>query len=459
VQNEALVPEAASGSAVARGRIGFGLTRRALLLLLAGLLFLFPAFFIRPFVWATLAWDVALLLLAAFDFRSLPFPGSLRVQRTWLSVPSQGVETSVELSCTHDAKLALHCTLVDDLAPALSLEPLEVELAAHPHATATAPYTFRPRERGNQVAGRVFLRYRSRAGLITRWAQADLTQTVRVYPHRRRSDAGELFLARMRQVEQQLRRQRLRGLGRDFESLRDYREGDDMRDICWTASARRGSFITRQYQVEKSQPVWIVVDTGRLLQTQVRISTKLDYAASTALALAQLALHGGDRVGLLTYGRDIQQRVPLGRGSAHLAKLIDALALTRGQLAESDHLKASITFNRLQSRRSLVLWITDLAETAMTPEVVEGASLIMRRQHLLLFVVMRNDQLLQSATTPPDTTADMYRRAAALDLLHRRESLLARLRERGAFALETTPGEMTSVVLNKYLDVKERALI
>jgi uncharacterized protein (DUF58 family) len=453
-----LLPEPCEATAVAGGRLALGLTPRALLLLLAGLLFLVPAFFISAFAWGMLLWDVAVLALAAIDCLRLPAPHQFRVRRTWLSLPAQSVETGIELTCEYSGSTPLRLSVVDDLPDALTLAPATAPLTLYPHVAGSVRYTIRPRQRGDHNAGAVYLEYRSGVGLVGRWARAELTQTVRVYPYRRPADGSDIFLARTRQIEQQLRRQRLRGLGRDFESLRDYREGDDLRDICWTATARRGSIVTRQYQVEKSQPVWIVVDTGRLLQAEVRTSTKLDYATSTSLALAQLALTGGDRVGLLAYGQQIKQRVPLGRGSHHLRQLVDALATTQGEFAESDHLKATVTLNRLQSRRSLVLWITDVAETAMTPEVIEGASLLVRH-HLLLFVCMRNDQLLELAAASPATAAAMYRRAAAQDLLHLRETLLARLRERGAMTLETTPTEMTAAVLNRYLEVKERALL
>ncbi len=105
--------------------------------------------------------------------------------------------------------------------------------------------------------------------LAERWASAPLTQTVRVYPALRTGEEQQIFLARSRQIDTQLRQTRQRGLGRDFESLRDYRDGDDLRDICWTATARRGNLITRQYQTERSQPVWIVVDCGRLMRSRV----------------------------------------------------------------------------------------------------------------------------------------------------------------------------------------------
>ena len=160
-----------------------------------------------------------------------------------------------------------------------------------------------------------------------------------MYPALRTGEEQQIFLARSRQIDLQLRQARQRGLGRDFESLREYREGDDLRDICWTATARRGSPITRQYQTERSQPVWIVLDCGRLMRSRVaavatgsaalpvadarnaRVHSKLDYACTTAVSLAQLALYSGDRVGLLAYGQGIQQRLLPGRGAAHLRQI------------------------------------------------------------------------------------------------------------------------------------------
>ena len=103
-------------------------------------------------------------------------------------------------------------------------------------------------------------------------------------------------------------------------------------------------------------------------------SNKLDHACTTAVALAQLALYSGDRVGLLAYGQGIQQRLLPGRGAAHMRQLIESLAQVHAESGEADHLRATATLNRLQPRRSLILWVTDLAETAMRPEVIDGAS-------------------------------------------------------------------------------------
>jgi uncharacterized protein (DUF58 family) len=453
-----LVAESKTSIATPRGRLAFGLTRRALLLLLGGTLLLVPAFFVRRFVWAPVAWDVALLFIAFFDGWQLPNPKLIQLTRTWISAPALGSTTEVELSILEQGKQLLFCRVMDDLPAAFLDSPDWRALIAYPGTPASLRYSLVPRIRGDHKAGKLYLRYRSYVGLVERWAVADLAQTVRIYPAVRPLAEQSLFLARTRQIELQLRKQRQRGHGREFESLREYLEGDDLRDVCWKASARRGALVSKQHQIERSQPVWLMLDAGRLLQARVGDYTKLDYATTTALAMGQLALISGDRVGLLAYGRDTQQVLAPARGRTHLRQMMESLALVHGEPSEADHLRATVTLNRLQPRRSLVLWLTDLAETSMRPEIVDGAAQLMRR-HLVLLVAIEQRDLKRIAATRPESPRQMFECAAAQELVHWREILLARLRERGALTLETYPEEMTASVLNRYLEIKEKALL
>jgi uncharacterized protein (DUF58 family) len=213
-----------------------------------------------------------------------------------------------------------------------------------------------------------------------------------------------------------------------------------------------------------------VLDCGRLMRARVattqppdegrgpQIHSKLDHACTTAVALAQLALYSGDRVGLLAYGQGIQQRLLPGRGLAHLRQLIESLAQVRAESGEADHLRATATLNRLQPRRSLILWVTDLAETAMRPEVIDGALQLLRR-HVLLFVAMAQPEVELIAQTRPKSVDEMFRAVAAQEMTGRRELLLARLHEQGALTLDLNPEALTSSVLNQYLAVKERAMV
>jgi uncharacterized protein (DUF58 family) len=449
-----------------------GLTPRSITLLLVGFAGLIPGFWEPRLAYSMLAWDFLVLLFALLDGLRLPAPRDLTAARTWSNAPALDSETEIELTLESNGTLILDCCLIDDLPTALVSQPATLHLVAFPRVPASLRYRVQPQERGDWLTGSLFLRYRSGLGLVERWAQAPLAQSVRVYPALRTGEEQQIFLARSRQIDLQLRQARLRGLGRDFESLRDYREGDDLRDICWTATARRGNLITRQYQTERSQPVWIVLDCGRLMRSRVEMATalnqnpgrapsthsKLDYACTTAVALAQLALFSGDRVGLLAYGSGIQQRLLPNRGASHLRQLIEALSQVRAESGEADHLRATATLNRLQPRRSLILWITDLAETAMRPEVIDGAVQLLRR-HVLLFVAMAQPEVEAIAHARPNSIDQMFRAAAAQEMSTRRDLLLARLHEHGALTLDLNPEALTSSVLNQYLTVKERAMV
>ncbi len=470
-----LHPEPVTAPFQPRGRWGFGLTGRTIFLLLVGFLGIVPGFWDARLAYSMLAWNFLVLLATWLDGLRLPAPSQLTATRSWSNAPALDSDTLIDLTVENHGKLILVCRLVDDLPIALVDQPATHRLIAFPRVLASIRYRIQPRERGNCDAGWLYLRYRSGLGLVERWARSPLVQSVRVYPALRTGEEQQIFLARSRQIDLQLRLSRLRGLGRDFESLRDYREGDDLRDICWTATARRGDLITRQYQTERSQAVWIVLDCGRLMRSRVKSTdpakesgasaperalphTKLDHACTTAVALAQLALFSGDRVGLLAYGQSVQQRILPGRGSAHLRQLIEALAQVHSETSEADHLRATATLNHLQPRRALILWITDLAETAMRPEVIDGAMQLLRR-HVLLFVAMAQPEVEAIADTRPRTVDQMFRAAAAQEMAARREVLLARLHEHGALTLDLGPDSLTSSVLNQYLAVKERAMV
>ena len=225
-----------------------------------------------------------------------------------------------------------------------------------------------------------------------------LSRVVRVYPNLEESKRDTIYLIRSRQIAMEKRHQQQRGHGREFESLREYREGDEWRDICWSATARRGKLIS-QVASDRAQPDGVDRARRRPACCALVSATlsKLDYAAAAALSLAQVALYSGDRVAMLAYGRRIQQRLPAGRGSGHVRALLEGLAQVKGEELEADHQRAAEALLTLQKRRSLVVWLTDLSETAATPEVIESVSRLARR-HLVLFTVIGQPELARTAS-------------------------------------------------------------
>src|SRR5262249_45509195 len=151
--------------------------------------------------------------------------------------------------------------------------------------------------------------------------------------------------------------------------------------------------------------------------------SKLDYGINSALSLTQVAMASSDRVGLLAYGRRPQQRVAPGRGAAHLRALVEALAAVRAEAVETDHTAAASTVLALQKRRALIVWLTEVAETAGLPEVIESSQRMSPR-HVVLLALTQQPELSTLAAEQPVTPSDMYRVMAAQQVLERREELL-----------------------------------
>jgi uncharacterized protein (DUF58 family) len=389
----------------------------------------------------------------------------LEIGREWSEPVALRSECSVMLSVRYaarhhnvrgDARIAV--VLQDELPPTLRADPSRVEFSLRPGLVGSGAYQVEALARGDARLGRVFLCYRSPLEFAERRALADLKQTVRVYPNLQEAKKLSLYLIRSRQIELEKRFEHRPERGREFESLREYRDGDEPRDICWTATARHGRLVTKLYQTERSQPVVLVVDAGRLMLARSGPLTKLDYAVTAALSLAHVAMAGGDSVGLLAYGRRIQSQLGAARGATHLRALLDSLALVQGELVEADHARAAETLLRRQRRRSLVVWVTDLAETAATPDVIESAQRLLPR-HLVLFVVLGQPDLDRLLTRRPESRPEMYRYVAGSELAQRRVLLLRRLREQGALALEINPGQLALGLVNQYLQIKERSLL
>ena len=464
IYSEPLSPSAATARARKLGRFSFAWGPRFFVALLLGFVALGPAWWFRQAIVAMLLWDGVVLAAWLWDLLRLPRPDQLEVRRIWEKRPSLGVPGNVVVEVRNGGKISIRARIVDDTPTQLRSEPPDLDLRVKAGATAEARYAVMSAERGDVRLGRIFLRFQSPLGLAERWAVAETQQTIRVLPNLEQARRQTLYLIRSRQVELEKRRRRQRGIGREFDSLREYREGDELRDISWTATARRRHLITRVFQMERSQNVWLVLDAGRLLRAQVHEPgnaprfSKLDYAVIAAISLAQVALYCGDRVGLLAYGRRIQQNLSAGRGAHHVRAIVESLAQVRAEALESDHGRAVRALLNAQKRRSLVVWITDFAETATIPEVIEYAMHLTPR-HLVVFAAMGQPDLKTLADAIPAVTADMYRHGAALEISQRRDILMRGLRQRGVLALELMPGILASSLVTQYLDIKERSLL
>ena len=483
-------PVSARAETPPRGRLArlfgplssFAVTPRLLRLLAAGVLLAIPAFFRSHTRWMMPAWDIVLLLLAAYDATRLPSPSHLQVERSFETAPALGRVEHVTLQVLQTSGRALHVGVQDGSHPSLSLTPTVHFVTAFPNDPVSVDVAVLPAVRGRLRMDGVYLRYRTALGLVERRAFAPVEQTVSVAPSGLSREDTALALLRARQSELDRRRMRRIGLGREFESLRDYQAGDERRSLSWTATARRGRPITRTFSVERSQQVWIVVDAGRLSRTSFHLplgsaqrSTvpgeqieqihderlhvqQLDQAAATAMLLAQVVDRAGDRSALLTYGRGVQQQIKPGKGSTHLRAMLDALSQVTAERAEADHRHAAAHLRTLQGRRSLIVWITELSDSAHHPEVALAIA-DLARLHLVVLILLQHPELTTHARQMPHSASEMFSSAAAGELLARQAAVIRRLRSRGVLVVETAPANAPVATINQYLDVKARGTL
>jgi len=468
---QTLIPVPVTAEAHPKGKrlgrlLGFGATPRLLLLLAASVLLSIPAFLASRTPWLMFGFDAVLLLAFLVDAFLLPAPERLQVTRRFLHAPELGTASVIELQVVKQANGVHTIRFTDDLhASFLIREPMP-RMSSYPNETAVVQYEAMPSQRGDLALGKLYVRYRSAIGFAERWAVADLRQTVRVYAAgEQANESSEMFLLRALQIELEKRRLRRIGLGREFETLRDYRAGDELRTISWKATARHNRLITQTFTTERSQQVWIVLDAGRLSRTAfelkasaegaetTQIVTQLDQAASAAGQLARVIQQSGDRSALLAYGRGVQQQLVPSSGTLHLRRMIDALSQVRSESAEADHLMASVRLRQLQRKRGLVLWITEMTESAGRPEIVSAVTALVKR-HLVLLVLLQHPELEALAASAPKNARDMYAVTAAQEMLERRRATLMQLRAQGVLVVETSASGVASDSISKYLEVK-----
>ena len=370
------------------GRFPFAFGRRFFLLLFVGLVWIAPAWREPRFLYALVAWDLVVFALWAWDLSRMARPEQIEVRRVWNEPLGLAKRMPVTIELRNSSAVRFPPASPTKL-PKLSAASFPLSKWWRPQ-TASAALRIRSSlaRAATRASANVWLRYQSPhapgGAMGAGAASAKPCASIPISKKRRRM---RIYLIRSRQIELEKRLKRQRGYGREFESLRDYREGDEFRDICWSVTARRGKLITKVHQIERSQTIWLVLDAGRLLRARVDRLTKLDYTVNAALSLAQVAFYSGDRVALLAYGRKPQQRVGPGRGVPHLRVLMESLSQVRAEAFEADHLLAAESLLSLQSRRSLIVWLTDLAETAATPEVIECAAKMATRHLVLLGII------------------------------------------------------------------------
>ena len=295
-------------------------------------------------------------------------------------------------------------------------------------------------------------------GLVERIAQVGEPSRLSVLPN----------LRALGRVDEELRQMALRGQGarlaprlgrgREFARLREYVEGDDLRDVAWKASARHRKLITREFQVERAQDVLLCLDRGHRMAARVGRLTRLDHAVNASLLVAHACRKLEDRVGMLSFAADVDEQVPVGRGAAHSRQLVHLATRVRADYVHSDHLALAARLRKSLRHRTLVLVMTEIPEGDESEGLLRAMRMLLP-QHLPLVLVLSDPELEAGARILPSDRAELCRTLVARETWTRRQALIRHLRQIGALVVETTPSNAGLAAVNGYIDVKRRQLL
>jgi len=405
-----------------------------------------------------IAYHVGLVLVLARDIALLPGRSGYRVRRVMPEPFSLGEHEEVKVVIENSAAAGLLATIADHAPADLTPQPREVAGTFDRKGRLELTYSTTSPRRGAYKFGPVDLQVSRRDGWWRRQVRLQHPHEVAVFPNVVAIKRMQLTLRRGLRVMAGLRRARPPGASTAFAGLRDYVRGDDIRRVSWTATARRDHPVVVEVEAERGQQVMIAIDCGRLMTAPAGELEKLDHAINAALMLAWVAQAYGDRVGLMTFDDRVTSFIKPERGSAQLRRITEELYAVKPEYVEPDFGHAFTHLSLRLGRRSMVVILTDVQDPEASKELV-AHSLRLAARHLVLVVAMSDPSVVNARQAPVTTSSRAYEWAAAEEFMASRRESFELLRRGGVLGLDVVAGNLSPALVERYLELKERALL
>ena len=441
-------------------------SKRLYLLLLLGMA-------VAPVIAILFNQQISLILLALFDFIVCSLavwdgvavkPHRVKVTRYPLAKLSIGRNNHV-IILVESGKQKANIILHDHYPSKFAVSAPTLSAIVEANSSQELTYHVNPDRRGEFQWGNIQVRQLGRWGLAWQQWQIPASQQVAVYPDLLGLRSLSIRLAL--QNSGTMRQKRRMGMGTEFSELREYGVGDDTRLIDWKATARRSRPLVRVLEPETEQTLIILLDGGRLMTAQVQGLKRFDWGLNATLSLALAGLSRGDRVGVGVFERQVSTWIPPERGQHRLSKLIESLTPIQPVLLEADYVAAVTRLVNQQTRRALVVLITDIVDATASRELLAALARLTPR-YLPFCVTLRDplvDKLAHTSTVTEENKqvhekiSAAYTRAVAIDLLSQRQVALAELKQKGVLVLDAPANQISTELVDRYLQLKSRNLL
>lgn len=409
---------------------------------------------IYPFAWILV---FVFILLVFGDITALFTGKGILAKRILPEKFSNSDKNKVEIQIENDYAFQIQLEIIEELPIQFQKRDFLKKTFLAAKEQSKIKYYLKPVERGEYIFGKLNVYANTALGFAKRRYSFQNQQKVKVYPsfiQMRKYD----FLAIDNRISQMgLKKIRRIGHTMEFEQIKEYVSGDDIKTINWKATAKRGNLMVNQYQDEKSQPIYAIINTGRVMKMPFENLKLLDYAINSTLAFSNIALKKNDKVGMLTYADKVADFLPAKNRKTHLNLLLEKLYHIDTDFRDSslDLLYAHI--RRKITQRSLLILYTNFEHINSLNRQLPYLKAIAKK-HLLVVVFFENTELKKLSVKQAENIAEIYDQTIAYQFENDKKEMLLKLRKHGIQAVLTTPKNLTVSTINKYLELKSRGL-
>ncbi len=412
----------------------------------------------KPFVILGVLAAAAFAVALAADLAAGPRHRDMILERGPVEHFALRVKTRLRYVLTNRSKVAVRFGIVDTPVERLRYDIDDLGGRALPRSQTSVDRPVTPVARGGVELGTLYLWFENAIGLLRRRARVAANAHLRVYPDLSAVERYGKLHARNRLIDAGLRRIRMRGIGSEFESLRDWSAGDAFRAIDWKATARRGRLMVAQYEVERSQNVMLVLDAGRLMTARAGEQRKFDYAVTAALSVASIARLASDKIGFVAFAGTILEALAPRATAASLAHLGERLYDLEPRFEESDYAEAFAYLRTHLRKRSLVAFFTDMIDPVAQSTVLAEVGSLARR-HVVVCIFMNDAAIERALAREPETVLDAYAESVAFSLERERRSAVATLERLGVLTIDVPAAQLSTALVDRYLRIKQRGLL
>lgn len=371
---------------------------------------------------------------------------------------SNGDDNDIRIVLENNYPFAISMNVVDEIPHQFQKRDLMFKLSLGSHETKNLTYQLKPLERGEYSFGGVNIFAHTFLGLVSRRFIFDHNKMVAVYPSFLQMRKYELIAFSNNLSDYGLKKIRRIGHSMEFEKIREYVKGDDYRTVNWKATARKNQLMVNQFQDEKSQHIYSVIDKGRLMKMPFEGMTLLDYSINAALVISNIALKKGDKPGLITFSEKMNSLVPAESRGTQISKIQEALYRQQTNFLDSNFELLNATVIHKLSQRSLILLYTNFESLQSMRRQLRYMKSI-AANHLVVAIFFENTELKSLINDPAENTEVIYQKTIAEKFAFEKRQIVKELKMHGIHSILTAPQLLTINTINKYLELKARDLI